>query len=266
MKHSGRNVRGGKRLSKKSRRWLPAVLIGLLVVIVVVGVVIWVTQRNNLKAMYLATTTDKTVLEQMQQEEDKKRDEILEEYGLQKPDTSQTGEATPSPAASPGSDPTTSPTGEATPTPGASASPQPTNQPEQTTPPAQEPPGTSDEPQDEQAQLQAQLQEKVNELYAVEATFRGMVDSVVAQAKAEFVALPKDQRNESNKMAIVTSKAGTLMAQEQQCDAQVSAIVADIRSILQQMGKSTALADEVNSYYENSKANWKAMMMAELLS
>ncbi len=267
MKHSGSKENGGK----KKRRWLLAVLIGLLVVIAAGAGWLWYTQGSNLKALYLATTSDKDSLEQKQQEQDKKRDEILEEYGLQKPDASQTGGETTSPTgeptASPTGEPTASPTGEPTDSPaGEPTDPETTARPVQTSPPAQETAQPSDDPADEQAQLQAQLQEKVNQLYAVEAAFRGQVESIVAQAKAEFIALPKDQRNQSNKMAIVNSKANALIAMEQQCDAQVSAIVADVRSILQQMGKSTALADEINSYYQESKANWKAIKMTELFS
>lgn len=67
-------------------------------------------------------------------------------------------------------------------------------------------------------------------------------------------------------MAIVKAKANTLIAQEKQCDAQVYAILDEIRDILQQMGKSNELANEISSYYEESKANWKAAKMTELYS
>lgn len=243
MRRSGNSESGGR----KKRRWLPVVLIGLLLVIVAGAGWLWITQGNNLKALYLAVRNDKESLEQIQQEQDKKQDELLEKYGLTKPGSTQTG-------------------GEAELPTVESAEPQTTEQPEQTSQPEPGTGGASDNPSDKQQDLQNQLQEKINQLYDVEATYRGILSDVIAQAKQEFRQLPADQRTQSNKMSIVKSKANTLIAQEKQCDAQVNVILGEIRNILQQMGESSELADEISSYYEESKANWKAAQMTELYS
>lgn len=226
---------------------MPVVLILLLLAVSAGAGWLWITQGNNLKALYLAARNDKDSLEQIQQEQDKKRDELLEEYGLKKPGSTQTG-------------------GEADLPPEESAEPEPTVQPEPTTPPAQETAGTSGGTSDKQAELQEQLQKKIDQLYDVEKQYRDFLDDIVTQTQKEFWGLPKDQQTKSNKMTIVKAKADTLIEQEKQCDAQVNAILGEIRDILGQMGKSNELADEISSYYEESKANWKAEKMTELYS
>ena len=64
MKRSRNKENGGS----KKRRWLPVVLIGLLLVVVAGAGWLWITQGNNLKALYLAARNDKESLEQIQQE------------------------------------------------------------------------------------------------------------------------------------------------------------------------------------------------------
>ena len=254
MKHSENKENGGR----KHKRWVLVILFGVLLAVVLGAVWLWMTQGNNIKALYLAIRNDKDTLAQIQQEQDKKQDEILKEYGLTRPDSTQSG----------GEDDL--PVGETT-------SPNPTEKPEQTSQPGQETGGTSGSsssgeaggsgsPSDEQTELQEQLQQKINQLYDVEKQYRDLLDDIVDQTQTEFWSLPKDQQTKDNKMAIVKSKASMLIEQENQCDARVDAILDDIREILQQMGKSSDLADQISSYYEESKANWKAAKMTELYS
>lgn len=232
---------------------MPVVLIILLLAVAAGAAWLWITQGNNLRALYLAVRNDKESLEQIQQEQDKKRDELLEEYGLKKPGSTQNGGET------------DLPTGESA-DPESTALPEQTVPPEQTTPPSQESAGTSGGTSDKQAELQEQLQQKIDQLYDVEMQYRDFLDDIVAQTQKEFWSLPKDQQTKSNKMTIVKAKTDTLIEKEKQCDAEVDAILDEIRDILQQMGKSNELADEISNYYEESKANWKAAKMTELYS
>ena len=58
--------------------------------IAIIGVIwLYVAQKNNLKALYLAMTSDADTLEQKQVEEEKKQEDILQQYGLEKPESSQ---------------------------------------------------------------------------------------------------------------------------------------------------------------------------------
>ena len=57
------------------------ILFGVLLAVVLGAVWLWMTQGNNIKALYLAIRNDKDTLAQIQQEQDKKQDEILKEFG-----------------------------------------------------------------------------------------------------------------------------------------------------------------------------------------
>lgn len=241
--------------SGKKKHWIRRTI--LIVVAVLVLGLGWFayTQRNNLKALYLAMTTDAETLQQRQEEQDKKRDEILQQYGLTVPDVSQMDEDDP---AAELADPTATP--EAEESPSATESAQPTQTPVQT--PDSEP----EQEQDSEAAMKAQLQIYVNQLYQVEARYRAYIDGIVASAKQEFAALPKEQKNNDNKMKIVRAKVDTLIAQENACDAEVETILSNMQAVLKHYGQSTALVDEIRLYYEDSKATWKAAKMTELYS
>lgn len=245
--------KANKKENGKKKHWIRRT-IAIVVVVLVLGLAWFAyTQRNNLKALYLAMTTDAETLQQRQEEQDQKRDEILQQYGLTVPDVSQMGEDT---SGEDQSDPTATPGAEESPSAGEST--EPTQTPTQTP--------SSNPDQNSQEAMKAQLQTYVNQLYQVEARYRAYIDGIVASAKQEFAALPKEQKNSDNKMKIVRAKVGTLMAQENACDAEVEAILSNMQAVLKQYGQSTELVDEIRLYYEDSKATWKAAKMTELYS
>ena len=245
-----------KRRDGKKRhwiRWTIAIIVGVLIL----GVAWFAyTQRNNLKALYLAMTSDTETLQQRQEEQDKKRDEILQQYGLTVPDISQTeGDDTKEDQ----TEPSTSPGVEESPSGGESDEPLPT--------PTQEPvPTPTQKPDQGSDQMQAELQAYINQLYQVEARYKAYLDEMVETTKHEFWSLPHDQQTSGNKMEIVRSKLDGLMAQENACDAEVETILSNMQAVLKQYGQSTELVDEIRLYYEDSKATWKAAKMTELYS
>lgn len=249
--------KANEKQSGKKKHWIRRTI--LIVVVVLLLGLGWFayTQRNNLKALYLAMTTDSETLQQRQEEQDKKRDEILQQYGLTIPDVSQPGGDEPGGEQT---DPTATPGAEESPS--AVESAQPTQTPVQT--PASKP--AQGQEQDSEAAMRAQLQTYVNQLYQVEARYRAYIDGIVASAKQEFAALPKEQKNSDNKMKIVRGKVDTLIAQESACDAEVEGILSNMQAVLKQYGQSTELVDEIRFYYEDSKATWKAAKMTELYS
>lgn len=221
--------------------------------IAIIGIIwLYAAQKNNIKALYLAMTSDADTLEQKQVEEEKKQENILQQYGLEKPESSQDqqlGET---------DDNVANPPQESIPSSGGSETSQVTDQ------------GSnqgSDQGSDQDADsLQAELQGYINQLYQVEANYRQVLDGVVQSAKSEFWALPKDQQVRENKMQIVKSKMNDLIAQENACDAQVETILSNIEDVLKRQGKSNDLVNSIRSYYEESKATWKAAKMTELYS
>lgn len=232
----------GKR--EPPKRWVRRSL-AVVGVIVVLGIAwLCIAQRNNLKALYLAMTSDAETLEEKRVEQSQKQEDLLQQYGLTKPDSSQqqeTGE---------NGETTTDPLVEST-------------QPEQSAP-AGGNPGNTQAPDQDTNQLQAELQGYVNQLYQVEARYQQFLDEMVESTKKEFWSLPKDQQVKEKKMEIVDSKANDLIAEEKVCDAEVETILANIEDVLKRQGKSNDLVSSIRSYYEESKASWKAAKMTEL--
>lgn len=213
--------------------------------IAIIGVIwLYVAQKNNLKALYLAMTSDADTLEQKQVEEEKKQEDILQQYGLEKPESSQDQQSDEL------DENTVNPPQESLPSSGESNTSQTTDQES----------GQGEDP------LQAELQGYINQLYQVEANYRQLLEGVVQSAKNEYKALPRDQRVNEKKMEIVKSKMNDLIAQEKACDAEVETILSKIEDVLKRQGKSNDLANSIRSYYEESKATWKAAKMTELYS
>lgn len=255
MIHSGKTEKGQ---GKTKKHWLRTGIIVVAVVAVIAMAWLCVTQKNNLKALYLAITSNAQTLEQKQEEQDKKQEDLLGQYGLVKPDASQTQDQ--------------EETGAVTdPPPAASAQPEgdpsdgQNTQPSQTTgqPPSTTPSGNPDQETD---QLQQQLQGYINQLYQVQDRYQQFLDDMVESTKKEFWSLPKDQQVQENKLDIVQSKVNDLIEQEKACDAEVETILDNIQSVLEQQGRSTDLVNEIRTYYEETKANWKAAKMTELYS
>lgn len=229
--------------------------------IAIIGI-IWLcaAQKNNLKALYLAMTSDADILEQKRVEEEKKQEDILQQYGLAKPDSTQdqqSDETDGNEANSPEQSLPSSGGSETSQTAGqteSQESDQDTNQ------------AAGQESDQGTDPLQAELQGYINQLYQVEARYQQSLDEMVESTKKEFWSLPKDQQVNEKKMAIVKSKMNDLIAQEKACDAEVETILSNIEDVLKRQGKSNDLVNSIRSYYEESKATWKAAKMTELYS
>lgn len=234
---------------KKKRPWLRGVIIA--VAIVIVGVSVWagIFQRNNIKAVYLALTMDQDSLSKRQEEQEKKQEELLNQYGLSKPDISQ--EETQAPTEEGDAQDTQDQEGQQ-------------NQQGETQSGESSSAGSSGQQSAEQAK--EEIQGYVNQLYQVEAKYRGRLNSMIASAKQEFYALPKEERTQKKKISIVQAKASALIAEENSCDAEVEAILAKIQAVLDRQNDKSNLVAEIRAYYQESKASWKAAQMTELYS
>lgn len=224
----------------------------IVIGVIIVGVA-WfgIAQWNNLKALYLAMTSNTETLQKKQNEQDKKREELLQQYGLTSPDSNQVEED----GSKEGQNEPSSTTEEnSSSSEGSAESSQEGNH--------------SSTPTEENGQAvdstQAQLQKYIDQLYQVEARYQSSLNGIVESTKSEFWSLPKEQQSKDKKLEIVRSKMDGLIAQEKACDAEVENILSNIRDLLKQSGQSTELVDGIRSYYEDSKANWKAAKMTEL--
>lgn len=102
------------------------------------------------------------------------------------------------------------------------------------------------------------IAELVTKMYVLKADYTASIDAIIASMKAEYVLLPVEQRTRSAKQNIATKYLGQINAMEVQCDAQVNAIVSDLKQILKENGRDMALADSILSTYATEKENTKA--------
>ena len=269
MIHSGK---ADPQRSGTKKRWVRRsfAVVGLIAII---GI-IWLcaAQKNNLKALYLAMTSDADILEQKRVEEEKKQEDILQQYGLAKPESTQdqqSDETDGNEANSPEQSLPSSGGSETSQTAGqteSQESDQDTNQAAGQESDQDTNQAAGQESDQGTDPLQAELQGYINQLYQVEARYQQSLDEMVESTKKEFWSLPKDQQVNEKKMAIVKSKMNDLIAQEKACDAEVETILSNIEDVLKRQGKSNDLVNSIRSYYEESKATWKAAKMTELYS
>ena len=87
----------------------------------------------------------------------------------------------------------------------------------------------------------------------LESKFESRLKGIIRSALNEYMALPKEQRGLAKKISICLSKINALRALESECDAEVNALTGEVRTLLQNNGKSTALADEMQRNYKAKK-------------
>ena len=103
-----------------------------------------------------------------------------------------------------------------------------------------------------------------SQLYALEGTLNGKINSIVSSAKAEYAALPASDRNSSSKASIVSSKIDEAAALEDSCDAAVDTILSNMQSELKAAGGDTSAVSQLREYYESEKASKKAAAIAAM--
>ena len=102
------------------------------------------------------------------------------------------------------------------------------------------------------AGYEEELKALIRQVYAVKA--RAENGACIAESKAEYRALPKSQKTQTRKLMIVLSKSSELNALQASCDKEMDSIVSQMRTILQENGQSTALADQVMETYKAEKS------------
>lgn len=140
------------------------------------------------------------------------------------------------------------------------------------TKPEQKPPETNtttQQPQPEPEQEQSESEKRVNALIAqvfvLREEFLIKLDNLMAQAKADYVALPsEDQRNTKVLMSLASGYLAKGLDMEKQCDARIEAIVVELEEILQENNGDLSIAQTVYDTYVQEKSLKKAWYMAEL--
>lgn len=115
------------------------------------------------------------------------------------------------------------------------------------------------------ASYEDEIQDLLNQLYAVKAKAESGLNSAIQSAKNEYYALPDDQKSQAKKISIVMGKASELQNLQSTCDAEVNRIVEQMRKVLRANGQSTALADQALASYEAQKESTYASLKSKLL-
>lgn len=110
-----------------------------------------------------------------------------------------------------------------------------------------------------------ELQILINQLYAVKAYAENGLNNAIQSAKDEYHALPADKQTTTKKISIVMGKSGELQKLESDCDKQVDEIVSNMRTLLQENGQSTELADQAKASYEAQKSSMYDSLKSQLL-
>lgn len=111
----------------------------------------------------------------------------------------------------------------------------------------------------------AELQDLINQLYAVKARAESGLNSAIQSAKSEYYALPSNEQTQSRKLSIVMSKSSELKNLQSSCDSEVNTILNKMRKLLRENGQSTALADQALASYESQKSSTYNSLKSKLL-
>lgn len=111
---------------------------------------------------------------------------------------------------------------------------------------------------------QQELSGYVAEIYVLQAEYTGQLESMFAAAKAEYLALPEDQRTQSNKASIASKYLSMASGLEGQCDAKMDGIVSSMESLIRANNGDMSLVDTVVYTYANEKSLKKSWYMSQL--
>ncbi|MBE6679760.1 MAG: hypothetical protein E7598_04470 [Ruminococcaceae bacterium] len=113
---------------------------------------------------------------------------------------------------------------------------------------------TTEVPKVDEGKLRARIEGIIAEIYLLRAEYLNAIDKTIYEAKLEYMKLPKEKHTLQGKMQFVTN---TLVpkgnALEAECDAKIDALLVELKSILNELGESTAIIDEIRKVYAEQK-------------
>lgn len=140
----------------------------------------------------------------------------------------------------------------------------PEQKPEQSTTP-QQPEQKPEEPaQPEQSEGEKKINELIAQVLVLREEFLIKLDNLMAQAKADYLALPPESRTSSNVMKMATGYMARGLAMEKECDARIKTITEQLTQVANEYGGDPTLAETVYNTYVEEKSLKKAWYMAEL--
>lgn len=107
-----------------------------------------------------------------------------------------------------------------------------------------------------------QIRAQVAMMYVLRSTFVSRLDELVNQAVFDYALAENFTRD--GRMAAVTPYLDAVSTLEEECDAEVATVVAELRRLLKASGQDDSLAKKVEETYEEEKSLKKAYYLKEL--
>ena len=105
-----------------------------------------------------------------------------------------------------------------------------------------------------------QSKEKINELvarvYLLRSNFTGKINSLVEQAKAEFI-----KGGSSNALGLARKYMNLGLGLESECDGQIEIILQELSGELEKSGGDMSIIDDIKTAYDNEKSLKKAELI-----
>ena len=102
------------------------------------------------------------------------------------------------------------------------------------------------------------IAEQIAKMYVLKAQYTSALEGLRSSIIAEYKALPKEQHTAASKEALGKKALGMAASLESSCDANVNAIISELKSILSAAGRDMSLVSSVQAAYNNEKKLKKA--------
>lgn len=122
------------------------------------------------------------------------------------------------------------------------------------------PGGIGKEKKEKESGSGSRVQELIARVYLLRSSFTGQLDSLVAQAKAEYVS-QKKATGKADKATIAARYIGRGTALESACDGQMEAILSEISAELKRIDGDMSLVGQIRSTYNAEKSIKKAALL-----
>lgn len=114
------------------------------------------------------------------------------------------------------------------------------------------------------ADYQKKLAAMIAEVYVLREEFLIKLDNLMAEAKAEYIALPKAERTGTKLTSLASKYYAKAHSLELECDARMKEIIGRMETLLKEHNGDLAIAQSVYDVYLNEKSLKKSWYLAEL--
>lgn len=102
------------------------------------------------------------------------------------------------------------------------------------------------------------ISQQIAKMYVLKAQYTSALEGLRSSIIAEYKALPKDKHTTASKEALGKKALGMAASLESSCDANVNAVISELKSILSAAGRDMSLVSSIQTAYNNEKQLKKA--------